>query len=115
MRVLTSQEQDILMQFADRLPDELRLCLLRDLKGCQVEEKGENGSRLEFQLMGYERPPYHGQHAYPVEGVMLDQDGAEVSVYVYADENDRLIELEFVKWADAPLKALQWNSFQLLY
>lgn len=114
MRTLTPQEHDVLVQFGARLPEEQRSRFLRDLKSCSVEERGIEGSRLVFELAGYSRPPYRGQHAYQVEGTVLDADGEDVSVYVYADENDRLLELEFVKWGDMPIKALRWESFQIV-
>lgn len=115
MRALTSQEREVLHRLGDHMPEEQRHRFLSDLKDCRVEARGADASRLMFELAGYSRPPYHGQHAYPVEGTVFDQDGAEVSVYVYADENNRLLELEFVKWADDPVKALQWDSFKLAY
>ena len=43
---------------------------------------------------------YKGQSAFPVEGKMLDKDGKEITVIVYADQNGRLLELEFIKWAE---------------
>jgi hypothetical protein len=114
MRTLTPQEQDVLFQFGASMPEEQRRRFLHDLENCRVAEQGVNGSRLIFELTGYSRPSYRGQHAYPVEGTVLDYDGTDVSVYVYADENDRLLELEFVKWADSPFTALKWETFRIV-
>jgi hypothetical protein len=115
MRPLTPQERDALIKLSERMPNDQRHAFLHDLENCLVESKVADASRLIFELPGYQRPPYHGQHAYPIEGLIFDEDGVDISVCVYADENDRLLELEFVKWGDAPVKSLNWDSFQILY
>ena len=46
---------------------------------------------------------------------MRDIDGADISVTVYADENDRLLELELVKWAEGPVENPDWRTFKLTY
>ena len=76
-----------------------------------MEEGGDNSSRLLFVLPGYDRPEYEGQRAYPVEGTMQDEDGAELTVLLYADQNDNLYEMEIVRWAEGSLKAPKWNTF----
>ena len=66
-----------------------------------------------FDLSGYLRPPYRGQHSYPSEGKMRDRDGAEVTVVLYADENDRLLELEFIRWGDGDLIGPDLSTIEL--
>lgn len=72
-----------------------------------------SGSRIVFEIDGYLRPPYRGQHAYKVEGKVLDRDRAEVSVVLYADENNRLLELEFIRWDGGQIIDLDWETLQL--
>lgn len=114
-RNLTQPERNALLQFSSGIHESQREQFICDLENCKVEEHGVNGSRLIFELAGYSRPPYRGQHSYLVEGKILDQDGVDVSVWIYADENERLFELEFVKWSDVPIKGLNWNSFHIAY
>jgi hypothetical protein len=47
------------------------------------------------------RLPYAGQHAYSVEGLVMDVDGTQLTVCVYADHQDRLLELELIRWDDS--------------
>jgi hypothetical protein len=46
---------------------------------------------------------------------MRDSDGTAITVSVYADENDRVLELEFVKWGDGPIVKPDWATFRLKY
>lgn len=44
---------------------------------------------------------------------MLDADGAEISVVLYADENGRLLELEYVRWGGGALLDPQVDSLRV--
>ncbi len=46
---------------------------------------------------------------------MRDGDGSEISVTVYADENNRVLELELIKWAEAPISRPDWTTFKVTY
>lgn len=115
VRPLTLGERAALVRMADKLPDAEREGFLRDIENCGVSSQTEDDSRLLFELRGYVRPEYKGQHAYPVEGVVKDADGAELTVCVYADHQDRLLELEVIKWGDASIQQPDWDTFEVRY
>lgn len=105
----------MITRIADELNAKDRVQLLSDLENARATEVTGDGSRIEFAILGYQRPPYRGQHSYPASGRMLDRDGEELSVTLYADENGRLLELEIVRWADNDLQGPNWNSFEIQY
>lgn len=113
MRPLTQEERVLVTKFANRLDESERTQLLEDLKNASVVRVVSGGSRVVFYINGYERPPYHGQHPFGVEGRMLDSDGAELSVLLYADENGRLLELEFIRWDMNDLLGPCWETLRL--
>jgi hypothetical protein len=47
------------------------------------------------------------------EGRMLDSDGTELSVLLHADENGRLLELEFMRWDSSDLLGPNWETLRL--
>ena len=99
--------------FASKLAKDQRAQLLKDLEDASAELGTADGSRVLFDIAGYERPPYRGQHPFSVEGRMLDSDGNELSVLLYADENDRLLELEFIRWDSCDLLGPRWDTLKL--
>jgi len=103
IRPLTSEEWRLIACFASRLHDTERAKLLDDLGSASATSGTPDGSRVVFHIAGYERPRYQGQHPFGVEGRMLDSDGAELSVLLHADENGRLLELEFIRWDSCDL------------
>lgn len=113
MRNLSEKERDLLLLFAGRLAGSQRAQLLVDIDAARVSSSSEEKGRLSFALEEYLRPTYSGQQAYPVEARMLDADGEELSVALYADENGRLLELEFIRWANGQPIAPQWNTLQM--
>ena len=113
IRPLTENERQALRMLVQGLNPDERSRLLADIETSSVEEVTDDASRLLFHLAGYQRPKYRGQHAYAVEGVVTDDDGREVTIALYADENDRLFELEFIKWGDRPLIKPNWNTLRL--
>lgn len=115
MRSLRDGELKALCMLAERLNSDERARLVADLDGASVEEVTGDGSRLLFYLRHYERPPYQGQHAYTVGGLIKDSDGDEVSVVIYADTNNRLLELELIKWGKKPLVQPDWSTFEVQY
>lgn len=115
MRKLTDAEHAALLLMIQRLPQEQRQQVMSDLEVCSVEEVTPDGSRLQIYIPGYDRPPYRGQHAYQVGGHLRDGDGEKVEVTLYADENDRPLEVELLKWGEEPLRKPDWATFSVAY
>lgn len=107
MRSLTlsvsSFETALIEAVAARLPETSALQPQADLASATAVEMGIGGARVGFVISGYERQPFQGQHAYPVELQMQDADGAELTPILHADANDRLLELEIIRWDGAEL------------
>lgn len=113
MRPLSRHEKNLIERFAEKLDSVKEQQLLADVASATADSVNADGSRIEFAIADYERPPYRGQHSFGVEGRMLDQDNAELSVCLYADENGRLLELEFVRWDSIKLLGPQWDTLQV--
>lgn len=113
MRPLTKEERQLLDRLVDRLDDETRQRVTADIGAAQAEVVCKDGSRLLFHLKGYARPPYKGQRPLPVDASVIDADGEHVSIVLYVDENNRLYELELVKFGDADLIAPNWSTLQI--
>jgi hypothetical protein len=45
--------------------------------------------------------------------LFLDSDGIELSVLLHADENGRLLELEFMRWDSSDLLGPNWETLRL--
>lgn len=120
MRGLTEVERQAIVTLAAEFTSgKERDQLLLDISNCTVEERAPDRSLLSFNISGYERPAghkqssYRGKDGFPVEGSMKDADGAEMSVYLFADMNSRIYELEFDKHAtDAVIKP-DWSTFRI--
>ena len=112
-RPLTKGERDLIARIGKKLGGGEGAQLLADLENASVLSATGDGARAQFAIAGYDRPPYRGQHPYGVEGKMLDQDGAELSVLLHADENGRLLELEFIRWGEGNLIDPDWGSLRL--
>ncbi|MDR6537127.1 hypothetical protein J2739_002900 [Variovorax soli] len=103
----------LIVNFANRLEEGERSQLLEDLEKASAAPATPDGSRVMFFIAGYERPQYRGQHPFGVEGRMLDSDGTELSVLLHADENGRLLELEFLRWDSFDLLGPNWKTLRL--
>ena len=115
MRQLTPEERQALLALAQGMEINKKDRFLSDVEDCSVEEATSDGSRLVFHLANYQRPPYRGQHAYLVEGSLKDSDDTDISVLLHADENDRVLELELIKWGEARIVGPNWETFKVLY
>ena len=113
MREISHIEKGLIGRFADKLPDLERQQLLADLEKASVQNETRDASSIIFQIAGYNRPPYQGQHSFGPEGRMLDQDGAELSVCLYADENGHLLELELIRWGSGDLLGPLLNTLDV--
>jgi len=80
MRPLTTEERTLITRVADRLDQSERDQLRADADNATAVPATPDGSRIRFEILGYQRPPYRGQHPFGVEGKMLDRDGTELSV-----------------------------------
>lgn len=112
-RSLTDEEKNLIRQISEKLSGSEGGQLLVDLKNASAVPATADNARIQFEISGYERPPYKGQHPYGVEGKMLDEDGAELSVLLHADENGRLFELEFIRWGEGNLINPNWSTLKL--
>jgi hypothetical protein len=97
-----------------RLPKDKQAVLLDDLVNASVQEENEDCSRIIFNICGYVRPQYRGQHSYGIEGSLQDMDGTSVSVDLFADENNRLLEMELIRWGNGNLQKPDWATLSLL-
>lgn len=115
VRNLTDAEKNVILDIARRLPTgKMRDQLLSDVANVTAYNEDTVGaSRVLFNISGYQRPPYRGQHSFGVAGRMADRDGAQIDLDLYADENDRLLELEFIRQGSGPIQAPNWSSLVL--
>lgn len=113
MRELTLQEKSLVANFASRLDVKMRQRLLYDLNHAVVKTEESDGARVVFEIQGYLRPPYIGQHSYGVEGQMLDDDDGNLSVLLFADQDDRLLELELLRWDGEVIRRPRWDTLKL--
>ena len=118
MRKPTALEFTIIQRMAKEIvPPSVQAQLLRDLESCMINCVRPDESLIRFDIEGYCRPDYKGQHSFtgkdgfPVGGVTTDEDGSKVEVWLYADENNRILEIELNKWDGAPLKRVNWENF----
>lgn len=98
MRSVSELERALIEGVAQRLPSANSEKLLDDLESASVDDSSPGATRLSFTIDGYSHPLYEGQHQYPVEIRIRDMDGADVTAILYADSNDRLYELELIRW-----------------
>jgi len=114
-RDLTDTEKLLISRIAAMLSDDARRqTLLDDMASATAEVFATEGAlRIVFHISGYERPPYRGQHSFGVEGKLNDIDGELLITDLFADENDRLLELEIIRYADGPIKGPDWQSLTL--
>ena len=113
MRPLTHEERMLVAKFASKLGESERVQILEDLEVTLATRCTPDGSRIGFEIIGYERPLYQGQHPFGVEGRMLDADGAELSVLLHADKNGRLLELEFIRWDSRDIIGPCWETLNI--
>ncbi|WP_444957145.1 DUF6984 family protein [Microbulbifer sp. ZKSA002] len=111
--LLTNNEQNLIFKVSCQLNQKEGEQLRADLENAYVEYRAPDGAIVKFGIAGYERPRYRGQHLYGVEGKMADKDGEELCVLLYADENNRLLELEIIRWDESDLIDPKWESLSL--
>jgi hypothetical protein len=103
MRSLTSVERELAEAIINALPQPKADIVRADLARSQVEDTNGDGTLLVFSIEDYDRPEGTGQHAFPVEATLRDEDGTQLDVTLYADKNDRLFELEIIRWGEGSI------------
>ncbi|HEY4296110.1 MAG TPA: hypothetical protein VGM85_06520 [Paraburkholderia sp.] len=114
LRELTENERVFIRGVASRLDPEARDSLLSDLNNAHAEPTLEDGSLILFHIDGYQRPGKIGQHTFPFEGRLTDEDGAPVCVLLFADPANRLLQLEFLRWGDGDLQGPDWMTLEIV-
>lgn len=114
-RELTEGEKSFIRSIAARLDPTDAARLINDFMNVRAEPTLEDGSLIVFHIADYVRPHTRGQHTYPYEGVLKDVDGAEVDALLFADPDERLFQLEFLRWADGPLQEPDWSTLRIVH
>jgi len=96
-RLVLATERIIASRMCEGLPAAQRAQMLADLATASVEPLNDDGSILRFHLRDYTRLPGIGRRV-AVDGTARDRDGAYLNVILFTDENDRLYELEVVRF-----------------
>ncbi|MGA7780608.1 MAG: hypothetical protein WCA85_23305 [Paraburkholderia sp.] len=110
LRNLSDHERSFITAIANRIDPGVGDRLLSDMEVARARPTLADGSIIRFELDGYDHPTRGGQDLFPVEGSMLDQDGSKVDVLLFNDSNDRLYELEFVRWDLGDLICPDWTT-----
>jgi hypothetical protein len=113
LRQLTTHEADAVRRVAERLPAPTRQQLLQDLERAAVDMQRSSPGRIVFSVTGYVRPRHSGQHSFGVAGKLVDRDGAELAFDVYADQDNRLLELELIRWGEGEPIDPDWSTLTL--
>lgn len=98
MRNISFFEKSLIEGVARRLPSVDASVLVNDLARASAEDSFADRAKVAFIIEGYDRPAYGGQHRYPVEIRLVDADKSDLTAVLYADENNRLFELEIIRW-----------------
>ena len=114
MRPLTAAERSVIGWFAERLEGSLRQSLLNDLDKASAEEIYDDQLTVRFEIEGYTRPPYRFERPFEVDAAVLDADGAILAVVLSADENQRLFELQVIRFEKGPVLRPDWATLRLL-
>jgi hypothetical protein len=109
-RALSKDEQWLIELVAERLDDDARKALLRDAAEATVTVDGDF---LRLGLKDYDRPPYVGHSNLPWEGKLRDVLGGAVSALINIDQNDRLLEIEFVWWENEGGTTMDWSTLEV--
>lgn len=112
-RPLTRFEKSAIRKVAEKLPKDKQEILLADMNNALAESILDDASRVMFYISGYERPPYRGQHSFGIEGELYDKDGTKLSFDLYADENNRILEMDIIRWGEGRVIAPDWATLKL--
>jgi len=107
-RPLHAHERRLIEGVADVLPDALAAQLRADIDDAMAVDEG--GAHVGFVLAGPARPTPFRDQPYPVEIEVPDADGEALTVILSADEQDRLLQMEIIRWDDDPVIAPRWDE-----
>ena len=101
----------LLDAIAGKLPPADAESLRHDIRVASVTPEGDF---LAVELPEYVRPEYRGHHNLPFEGRMRAVDGGAMTVLVNMDQNDRLLEVEFIRWESLSDVAPDWSTLTIV-
>ena len=110
-RPLTETENMLVVRMAAKLPDRQRVQIIADLEHATAEPLNDDSSIVRFEIVGYQRAPSIGRHT-SVDGVAKDGDGAHLNVILFTDQNDRLYELEIVRFENGAIVGPDWTTLE---
>jgi len=105
------EERAFLEAIAHKLSGEAGQRLRSDIEIARVKRDSDF---LAVDLPGYARPEYRGHHNLPFEGKMRAADGGAMTVLVNMDPNDRLLEVEFIRWESLSSVAPDWTTLTVI-
>jgi hypothetical protein len=108
-RSLTETEKMVISRMAETLPDSKRSQIVADLARASAEPMNDDGTIIRFEIPEYQRPPQTGGRV-TVDGKVKDRDGAHLDVILFTDENDRLYELEVVRYEVGKVMEPDWTT-----
>ena len=111
-RTFTQHEQSFLHKVVEKLPADESRSLMRDIK--DAISVTEEGDFVGVELRDYRRPGYAGHRNLRWEGKLYDKDGGPVSVLVNLDQNERLLELEYIWWSSPSGTHLDWSTQEIV-
>jgi hypothetical protein len=110
-RLVSAMERELVVRMCEGLPAAQRGKMLADLANASVELLNDDGSILRFELHNYIRSPGAGRRI-AVDGTASDRDGAHLNVILFIDENDRLYELELVRFDEGKVVGPNIETFK---
>lgn len=99
----------VVSRMAEALADSRRAKIMADLAQATAVPMNNDNTIIRFEMSGYQHPPKSGGRV-TVDGKAKDQDGAYLDVILFTDENDRLYELEIVRFEEGKVLGPDWNT-----
>lgn len=113
MRALSDAEKSLISRMAEKLPEKTRSQIMNDLSNAAVEFEYDKGSIVVLKIAGYERPADQSLKPFAVDGLVKDTDGEKIDVILHGDVNERLFQLELLRYAKGDIIGPDWNTLQL--
>jgi hypothetical protein len=113
VRPLTDVEKRVVRWFAEHVGESQRRSLLSDLDQSSAEEIHDEHLTIRFHIDGYPRPSYRGERPLPVDATVSDADGVRLAVILAADEDERLFELQVLRFEPGPVLGPNWATLGL--
>ena len=113
MRQLTPNERFVVRWFAKQVNEPERRGLLNDLENATAEDINDEQLTVRFTIEGYVPPSYQTQRPLQIGAVVLDEDGAKLSVDLLTDQNGRLFGLDVLRFENGPVLAPDWTTLRI--